>query len=167
MIKIGIIGPESTGKSTLAKALAAHFGGTYVAEYARTYVEQLARPYTYEDVEQIAQEQIRQLQQPYDTEYVFFDTDLIITKVWFEYCYHHCPDYVTEALEHENIDLYLVCLPDLPFEDDPVREHPHEREELLGWYLQEVKALGRPYTLIGGIGEERTNAAVAAIGQLH
>lgn len=167
MIKIGIIGPESTGKSTLAKALAAHFGGTYVAEYARTYVEQLSHPYTFEDVEQIAREQILELQQTYDSEYVFFDTDLVITKVWFEYCYHRCPDFVTKAMREEKLDLYLVCLPDLPFEDDPVREHPHEREELLKCYLKEIEALHRPYALIGGRGEERTNAAVAAIGQLH
>ena len=62
MYKVGIIGPESSGKSTLAQYLANRYKGTYVPEYAREYVEHLNRPYTYEDVESIAQYQIKELE---------------------------------------------------------------------------------------------------------
>lgn len=165
--RIGIIGPESSGKSTLAKALAVHFGGIHIAEYARSYVEQLPHRYTYADVEQIARKQIEQLQAAYDTEFVFFDTDLIITKVWFEYCYGSCPAFVEEALLEEKLDLYLLCLPDLPFEDDPVREHPNEREEFLKVYQQGIELLHRPYAIISGTGNSRTEKAIEAVATLQ
>ena len=64
MYKVGIIGPESTGKTTLARYLAERYHGVLVPEYAREYVEQLGRHYTREDVETIARHQIEQLKRP-------------------------------------------------------------------------------------------------------
>ena len=90
-MRIGIIGPESTGKTTLARHLAGRCHGTWVPEYARTYVEQLDHPYTRQDVEAIARYQVKQLQADYRTEDVFFDTELIITRVWFLHKQWDCP----------------------------------------------------------------------------
>lgn len=154
-MKIVLIGPESSGKSTLGMALAAAINGCYVEEYARTYVEQLRRPYNYLDVLHIARKQYTQLQTDSTTQpshYTVFDTDLIITKVWLNYKYGHCPEWINEALKPENnpVDLYLLCRPDLPFVPDPTREHPHEREELYEHYLQEVKQTKKPYVCISG-----------------
>ncbi len=93
MLKIAITGPESVGKSTLTKLLAEHFHGKYVTEFARDYVASLNRPYTYEDVEIIARKQMSQydeknvsIQPVYPA--VFFDTFLMITKVWFNHVWH-------------------------------------------------------------------------------
>ena len=156
--KIGIIGPESTGKSTLASYLAHRYGGVLVPEYAREYMEKRActSAYTYEDVLNIAQHQVQQLQadiyggitEGYRSNVVFFDTELIITKVWFLHKYGTCPDFVEEALRTYPMDVYLLCYPDMEWEPDPVRENPDIREYLFDWYEREIQALGIPYYII-------------------
>ena len=90
MYKVGIIGPESTGKSTLARELAEQFKGTYVPEYAREYVERKgSTEVTYDELCGIARHQIEEITSlPFREEpevgLYFFDTELIVTKVWFE-----------------------------------------------------------------------------------
>ncbi len=166
MYRIAVTGPESTGKSALTKALAARYGSPHVPEYAREYVEQLGRPYRFEDVVAIAQQQIeaeKQFSENNEAPYVFFDTELIITKVWFEYCYGSVPDFLQEALDTGYFDLYLLCEPDLPWEPDPVREHGEDRDYFFERYKQEIELLGKPYFSINGTGEARVNNAISAI----
>ena len=156
--KIGIIGPESTGKSTLASYLAHRYGGVLVPEYAREYMEKraCASAYTYEDVVNIAQQQVQQLQncihggitEGYRSNVVFFDTELIITKVWFLHKFGKCPDFVEKALHDYPMDVYLLCYPDMEWEPDPVRENPDIREYLFDWYEREIQALDIPYYII-------------------
>ena len=156
--KIGIIGPESTGKSTLASYLAHRYGGVLVPEYAREYMEKraCASAYTYEDVVNIAQQQVQQLQnsihggitEGYRSNVVFFDTELIITKVWFLHKFGKCPEFVEKALHDYPMDVYLLCYPDMEWEPDPVRENPDIREYLFDWYEREIQALGIPYYII-------------------
>lgn len=155
MFKVGIIGPESTGKSTLAQYLASRYEGLFVAEHARVYLEERARErgsayaYTREDVLRIAQYQVEQLRELSEQEGVaFFDTELIITKVWLEHKYGECPAFVEDALHQYPMDVYLLCYPDLAWEPDPVRENPNIREYLFEWYEREVLALDVPYYII-------------------
>ena len=151
MYRVGIIGPESTGKSTLATYLAHRYGGVLVPEYAREYMERLAPAYahTYEDVVEIAQQQVRELATPRaESEVVFYDTELIITKVWFLHKYGKCPDFLLHAIEQYPMDVYLLCYPDMAWQPDPVRENPTIREYLFQWYEKEVQALGVPYYII-------------------
>ena len=147
MYKVGIIGPESTGKSTLARYLAKRYNGIYVPESAREYMEKLDRAYTIEDVEHIAKQQIRQLQELEDELY-FFDTELVITKVWFEYKYGSCPSWLEQAIQDYPMDVYLICYPDIKWEPDPVRENPDIRLELFQRYESEVQKLDIPYYII-------------------
>ena len=156
--KIGIIGPESTGKSTLASYLAHRYGGVLVPEYAREYMEKraCASAYTYEDVVNIAQQQVQQLQnsnhggitEGYRSNVVFFDTELIITKVWFLHKFGKYPEFVEKALHDYPMDVYLLCYPDMEWVPDPVRENPDIREYLFDWYEREIQALGIPYYII-------------------
>ena len=162
MFKVGIIGPESTGKSTLAQYLATRYEGLFVAslvycvaEHARVYLEERARErgsayaYTREDVLRIAQYQVEQLRELSKQEGVaFFDTELIITKVWLEHKYGECPAFVEEALHQYPMDVYLLCFPDLAWEPDPVRENPNIRDYLFEWYEREVQALEVPYYIV-------------------
>ena len=161
IFKIGIIGPESTGKSTLANYLAHRYNGELVPEYAREYMEQLAPTYeyTYQDVVHIARIQIEQLKElhssstegipkGYRSDIVVFDTELIITKVWFLHKFGHCPEFLEEALHAYPMDVYLLCYPDMEWEPDPVRENPNIREYLFDWYMKEIEALGIPYYII-------------------
>ena len=168
MLKIAIIGPESTGKSKLTQALAAHFRSPYVLEYAREYVENLGRKYEFSDVCAIAKKQIEQelfyenkFSQKAD--FVFFDTELIITKVWFEYCYGKIPDFLTERLEQRFFDFYLLCAPDLVWKADAVRENGDKRDFFFEWYKREIEYLGKPYVIITGKNEKRTQNAISAI----
>ncbi len=177
-IKVGIIGPESTAKSTLSQQLANHFGGEYIPEYARTYIANLNRPYTYADVENIARHQIQQLgikdalpSSPLwggqEGGCLFFDTELIITKVWFLHKYNQCPDFLIDALKENPIDFYLLCAPDLPFVPDPLRENPHLRDYLFDWYEQEIQAQAKPYAIIRGEGLSRLQSAIQAIQSIQ
>ena len=161
MFKVGIIGPESTGKSTLSCYLANRYDGLLVPEYARVYLEERARErggayaYTHEDVLRIAKQQVEHLRQLAEEdrrrisgEYAFFDTELIVTKVWLLHKYGDCPAFVEEALHQYPMDVYLLCYPDLEWEPDPVRENPNIREYLFDWYEREIQALDIPYYII-------------------
>lgn len=149
MYRIGIIGPESTGKSTLAEYLAHRYEGVLVPEYAREYMENLAPSYgyTYDDVVAIAKQQLSVLSS-INSNLVVFDTELIITKVWFLHKFGRCPDFVEQALRDYPMDVYLLCYPDLPWLPDPVRENPNIREYLFDWYEREIQALNIPYYII-------------------
>ena len=164
MYKIVITGPESTGKTALAKELAAYFNTAYIPEFAREYVEKLAREYSYEDVEFIAHKQIalekEMLSQ--SPEILFFDTGLIITKIWFQHKYSKVPGWLTSYIKNWKVDLFLLCRPDLPWEFDPVRENPHIRNELFELYKQELDACNFYYEIIEGKGEKRFANALEA-----
>ncbi len=166
MLKIAIIGPESTGKSELAQSLAVHYNTTWIPEYAREYIEKLNRPYTYRDICKIARNQIEEelkLENNSNGEIVFFDTELIITKVWFEYCYKRVPKFLLQRLKKNFFDLYLLCEPDIPWQPDPVREHGNDRQFFFDWYRREIELIGKPYVIINGIGKIRKENAENAI----
>lgn len=166
MYRIAVVGPESTGKSELSKKLATHYQSPWVEEYARSYVEQLNRHYTFDDVCTIALKQIDYeltYEKAHSEPYVFFDTDLIITKIWFDYCFQSVPDFVDERLKTGFFDLYLLCEPDLPWQPDPVREHGNDRDYFFDRYKSEIEHLGKPFVCIHGLGEERLKNATKQI----
>ena len=170
MIRIAILGPESTGKSTLAKALAEYYDAPWVPEYAREYIENMKLPYTYDDVCAIAHRQIEEEtfyeNKPANDDFVFFDTELIITKVWFEYKYKTVPEFLSERLKAGFFDLYLLCAPDLPWQPDPVREHGNDRDFFFDWYKREIEQTGKPYVIVNGSDNKRTENAINAINKL-
>lgn len=169
-IRIAVTGPESTGKTTLAIQLSELYKGRYIPELAREFVEKLPRHYTYDDVETIARMQLAQYQSTRSgTEQLFFfDTWLIITKVWFNWVFNKTPHWLEEQIHQCPIDLFLLCLPDLPWEADPVRENGGEnRLKLLDLYRSELIHYGFKFTEIGGIGEERLNSAIRAMNKFY
>lgn len=168
MIKIAISGPESTGKSMLAEALAHAFNGILIPELAREYVENLTAPYTFDDVCNIAHLQINQeleieQQNKKEHDFVFFDTDLIITKVWFKHRFGEVPGFLTERMKQPFIDFYLLCAPDLEWIPDPVREHGTDRDFFFDWYEKEIQNTNKPYAIIQGLGMQRLDNAIDAI----
>src|SRR4030042_3264222 len=105
LICVAITGPECTGKSTLASQLATHYNTTFIPEYAREYIENLDRPYTYDDVVRIAERQVRE-----ETAFagkangiLFYDTYLIITKIWFDVVYKRVPEWIEKVLNQKHI----------------------------------------------------------------
>jgi nicotinamide riboside kinase len=163
LIKIVLTGAESTGKSVLAEALGQRYKAPWVPELARAYIEKIGRYYTYHDLENIALEQIKQEQQ-FSQGWVFFDTWLIITKVWFDFVYGMHPQWLDSQIRNSSVDLFLLCDIDLPWIADPVRENGGEnRERLHLIYQQELNHYGFRYVLINGVGEKRIENAVQAI----
>jgi len=171
MLKIAILGPESTGKTVLAEQLAVYFKSQWVPEYAREYVEKLASPYGFDDICYIAKKQIQKekevTNQTSQTNYIFFDTELIITKVWFLYRFGKVPDFLTEQLDSGFFDFYLLCSPDLPWEPDPVREHGEDREFFFNWYKKEIEQTGKPYVIVDGFGIQRLQNALDSLKKLN
>lgn len=165
MKKVVITGPESTGKSTLAKALARHFNTEWTPEYAREYIGALNRGYVQEDIEIISKVQLvrEQNQLLLAQEVLFCDTDLIVCKIWSEFVFGTCSQWILDRIHDHKYDLYLLMDIDLPWEDDPQREHPLQRKELFNLYVTELERLEQPYEIISGIGEERFNRAIEVI----
>lgn len=165
--RILITGPESTGKSELATALAGHFGGAVVPEYARNYILNLGRRYEYRDVEHIALQQIKQYEDSLVTrKWVFFDTWLIITRVWFEVVYGSVPAWIDGHIRKARFDLVLLCGTDIPWVSDPVRENGGEKREMLfARYTLELDRFGFDWDLVTGKGEERKDRAITLINK--
>lgn len=166
---IVITGAESTGKSMLTKWLASHFQVPYIPEFAREYVENLNRDYNYSDVEFIAKKQISHLHefQKAGFPFIFADTWLIITKIWFEVVFKQVPSWIDETIKETAIDLFLVCDTNLPWISDPVRENGGEQRELLQkQYINTIEEYGFNYKVVGGENEERFKNALEAVRQL-
>ena len=163
MIRICIIGPDSTGKSTLCKQLSERYGYRWEKEYAREYIERLDRHYTLSDLHNISRQIIKQISKNYKEEVVLFDTELIIMKVWYLHVYKAVPDNVLEAIKAYPMDMYLILTPDISIEPDPVRENLDKRDYFFEWYIKEAMQTQRPYRIISGQGESRTQAAYDAI----
>ena len=153
--RIGIIGPESTGKTTLAKEIAEKYHGTYVPEYAREYVEKKGTTeVTYEELCEIARHQIEELEatnhSPLTDNLYVYDTELIITKVWFDYAFGHWPEWLDKAIKDYPMDVYVILYPDIPWVPDKARSNGSDaiRLELFERYKKEVEALGIEYYLV-------------------
>ncbi len=165
-IRIAILGPESTGKSILAESLAKHFQTSWAPEYARNYLQQKVGKYSIDDVLHCARNQQWSESEAIGiaNAVVFFDTEMINFKVWLEDRFQHCPGWISKNL-NERYDCYLLTVPDLPFEEDPLRENPHRRDHLFAWYKHEVENAGIPYALVSGEGNIRFENACDAVNK--
>ena len=168
--RILILGPESTGKSTLAEKLAKHFAEPWVPEVAREYLEKLDRPYAYEDLLQIGKQQMQLEDERAGgaKNYLFCDTDLRVIQVWSQHRYGKVDSWVLEELARRTYDLILLCAPDLPWQADPLREHPEleMRQQFFEIYQQLSQASGFPWILVSGDTDKRLSTAIQAVGSL-
>jgi NadR type nicotinamide-nucleotide adenylyltransferase len=165
--KIVVTGPESTGKTTLSESLALNLKVPLIPEYARTYIEKLHRPYTYQDVENIALYQVQQEKEFTAStagSILLMDTWLIMTKVWFDVVFGRFPGWIEHYLASAEIDLFLVCKPDIPWIEDPVRENGGEmRTKLFDRYCDEIQIHGFNFEIVEGAGEIRFRNALGLL----
>ena len=149
-IKIGITGPESTGKTWLAEQLATYFKTDYTPEYAREYLLKLNRPYSYDDVIEIAKNQWEMInkQQTNNSKVLIYDTEMLVIYVWLIYKYKKCPQWIIDAFHNQSIDLYLLCYPDIEWNYDPLRENPDDRMELFNIYENELIKAKKNYFIV-------------------
>lgn len=170
MKRIVVIGPESTGKSTLSEQLAEHYNTIWVPEYARQYIEELPRPYEQHDLLAIAEGQLslEDERAALANKILICDTDLHVIRVWSEHKYHGCDPLILAYIACRKYDLYLLTYVDIPWQEDPQREYPDPqmREYFYKVYKDIVMASGVPWVEIKGNFEERLATAVSAIDAL-
>lgn len=164
--KIVVIGPESTGKSSLCKALAAHFETNWCPEYARQYLIENGTNYSYEDLLSIAKGQLN-LEDEWAKkadDLLFIDTDMYVMKVWCEFVFGKCHQFILDEIANRKYDLYLLCKPDMPWVKDELREYPdlETRETLFKIYKDILVNQSTPWVEVSGNYDERLQIAINA-----
>lgn len=165
ILRIALIGPESTGKTTLCKLLAEHYNTVWVPEYAREHIEKLNRPYTLDDIIISAKQQLKIEEEMlhHSNKFFFADTEMIVAKIWCEDVFGTCPVWIEKMIEEKKYDAYLLTSPDIPWQLDPVRENPHRRNYFFCLYLQEIVKRQFTYKIISGTGNVRLQNAINAL----
>ena len=176
--KVVIIGPESTGKSTLCKQLAEHYNTIWVKEYAREYLLKNGTTYSFENLLDIAKGQIaseesgvRNWEEANKSKIdnlkstIFIDTNMYVMKVWCEFVFEKCHHWILNRIVERKYDLYLLCNVDLPWVKDELREYPDlkTREKLYKNYKDIMVNQNVPWVDISGSYEERLQKAITAV----
>lgn len=173
IIKIAMYGPESTGKTTLAKQLADHFNTVWAPEFARDYLQQkwdtTNETCKQEDLSPIA---IGQLKLENESlliakKYLFCDTNLMVTKVFSEMYYNVCDPILDKAAKENNYDLFFLTDVDVPWTKDDIRDMPTGRDKAFEIYRKALEQNNKPYVVISGTKEERFAKALQILKNLE
>jgi NadR type nicotinamide-nucleotide adenylyltransferase len=187
--KIVVIGPESTGKSTLCSELAARYGTDWVPEYAREYLMTHGKNYSYEDLLTIAKAQVALEDKQAaavacrseaisvkfgnggareKTPILFIDTDMYVMRVWCEFVFGKCHAWILDQIALRKYDGYLLCCTDLPWVKDELREYPDliSREKLFHIYRDSMINQSTPWAGIRGAADQRLRMAVEAVDNM-
>jgi len=172
--KIVVIGPESTGKSTLCEQLAQHYNTKWCPEFAREFLLTNGTNYSYDDLLTIAKGQLAledefmAVMKAGGSQLLFIDTDMYVTKVWCEFVFNKCHRFVLDQIVERKYDLYLLCNTDLPWVKDELREYPDlsRRKKLYNIYKDIMINQSVPWADISGSYKERLAKAVVAVDTL-
>jgi NadR type nicotinamide-nucleotide adenylyltransferase len=168
MRKIVVIGPESTGKSTLCSQLAEHYNTCWCPEFAREYLLERGGKYDYEDLLNIAHGQLEledtMLAQAKNNFY-FIDTDMYVMKVWCEVVFENCYTWILKQIALRQYDLFFLCDVDLPWVKDELREYPdlEFRKKLFNIYRDVLINQKTKWAEISGTDTQRLQMAVSII----
>jgi len=182
VVTVATVGPECTGKSTLAADLSEYYGAEVSAEAARLLAEErreVAESGTpasalldASDVERIARTQVL-LEAAAETRargrgrpLVVRDTDLISTVVYARHYYGSCPPWIVTAARERRADRYLLCDVDVPWADDGVRDRPHAREALFASFADALTEFGADTVVVRGDPVARLRTAVECVDAL-
>ena len=171
MKKIVVIGPESTGKSTLCEGLANYYNCDFLPEYAREYLEENGPDYNFDDVQKMAAGQYESeinFLAGLQSEFALMDTDLLVYKVWIEEKYQTQISLVETELKYQAGRHYFLCNIDLPWEFDELREHPYlqDRKRLFERYKELLVQFNCSFTILSGGKEERLKDAISILTNL-
>ena len=181
--KVVVVGPESTGKSTLCDKLAEYYKTIWVREYAREYLLANGTNYSFENLLDVAKgqlageekgiEEIKRIQNNTTAtgnkhSLLFIDTDMYVMKVWCEFVFDKCHPWILDQITKRKYDLYLLCNIDLPWVKDILREYPDlaSRQQLYNIYKSILSNQSVPWVEISGNYDERLQKAIHAVNDL-
>ena len=172
-IRIVLFGPESTGKTTLARHLATRFNTLWVPEYMRVYLQEkwdiAAEKISKEDLLPIARGQIAQENTRVDNanKFLFCDTNLLEIQVYCEYYYDGwCPEEIKEAASDHTYNFYFLTDIDVPWQPDDLRDRPNDRSTIFSNFEIALVERNLPYAILTGSLEQRINTAKQTLRQL-
>jgi NadR type nicotinamide-nucleotide adenylyltransferase len=171
--KMVIYGPESTGKTTLARDLARHYNTLWVEEYARRMLDEkgiengLKNTIELSDIDKIGRGQpaIEDESVKKADKLLFCDSDLITTVIYSRHFFNTCPAWVQAEADRRTYDLYLLADIDLPWEADPQRDTGDKREEYFQIFKHELDIRSRPYKILSGLENRRLQNAVRIVDE--
>src|SRR6478672_6746868 len=172
-IKIAIYGPESTGKTTLASGLAAHFNTVWTPEFARDYLQQkfddagtICQP---EDIIPIAEGQTKSENEQLvkASQYLFCDTCLMQTRVYSEIYYNSINPLLEKASRKHKYDLFFLTDIDVPWEKDDLRDRPDDREAMFDTFRKALEENEKPFVVVSGTAEARLEKAISVLHDLE
>ncbi|MFE3846402.1 DUF4301 family protein [Flavobacterium sp. LB3P45] len=172
IIKIALFGPESTGKTTLAKQLAEYYNTEWVPEFARDYLQEKWNKNQLicdiDDMLPIAygQTQLENKSLLIANKYLFCDTNLMVTKVFSEVYYNYCDPLLGEAALEHKYDLFFLTDIDFPWEKDDLRDSPEKRESVFAVFKQSLIDNKKPFITLSGDKNLRLNKAISIIDDL-
>ncbi len=173
ILRIAVFGPESTGKTTLASALANAFNTTWAPEFAREYLQKKyddsARPCAPEDLMPIALGQITLEAKAMEgaRNFVFCDTCLLQTKVYADHYFGICDASIAKAAKKHKYDLFLLTDIDVPWTPDDLRDRPQNRSGMLADFRAALEAHDKPYILVSGTPEQRLERSMEILEGLR
>jgi nicotinamide riboside kinase len=166
--QIAIVGPECSGKTTLARQLGNQLKAPVVPEIARDYLDDIGRDYSKDDVNKIAvlQRDAALDAQKQSPQALIHDTEMLTIKIWQEEKWEEASELVKRLWREQSANVYLLCFPDLPWEDDGLRENPTDRVRLFELYRNQLEEASADFHVIDGTGEARLQSAIQAIEEL-
>lgn len=165
LLRIAIVGPECSGKTTLASHLSQLLNEPMVPEFSRMYFAGRKYEYHPEDILNIArgQEQLEKHHETFANKVLICDTNNLVNWVWSEYRYGNVPELLKATYQPQRYALHLLCKPDVPWETDPLRENAEKLEEIYNHYLSLLHAGEIPFASIEGDFLQRYQMAIAAL----
>ena len=167
--RVSITGPESTGKSWLAKRLADYYSTVWVHEFSVDYLNNFGAEYSIDDIVKIAKGQL-EIEKNFTSlasDFLFCDTDILVIKIWSKVVFGEVPEWIDQQLTNHRYNLYLLCYPDLKWEDGPFRENPDDRDNLFELYEKELIRIGANYRIVKGQGEQRLKNALNFVSEIN
>lgn len=163
--KIILTGPESSGKTTLAKALSRALNVAWVPEYARQYLTEKNGNYHYDDLREIAQGQLEMEIRfsKLESDFLILDTSMLVLKIWSEQKYRKADPYIVNRLALEKNAIYILCEPDIPWQADPLRENENDRNDLFEIYKTYLEINKCTFAIVSGSEKNRIKIAMELV----